>query len=444
MAVLGLASTGAFAAPANSQAGMSLQNDTFWQSIIHHNQDNASGVQMLQTGKNAISGMVSTQLANRSKRSGYAKNTATSKNANGNTSFSLHTAELYFDARPVQNVDVHVAMDYDNNFLDPSNTSTTNMFFPEANVTLTHGNMWATAGRQYGNFGSTQHHSITTPVTEDFSNMNQTGVTLGYAMRNTGLYGDVFIYNGVAVGVLSDTTPTVGGNTTQRDINNYNNSKNSVHGYSAEVGFAQKQGSNALFGNNGMNAALSFISNIQDTITFGTSLNKSASNAGGPASFKKAVPAFALHGDYTQGAFSVDADYVIVNKMKDTGMYFGKANSASLRAAMPAAYTLQAVYGFTTSGQHNNYVTLGFGGTQDAAGLTPFGSNFTMPKNRILVNYKYDMMKNVSVAVEYDMDTDYNKKESSKYTTDVAPIVGGTTSTGQTNSTVTARLNVAF
>jgi hypothetical protein len=197
-----------------------------------------------------------------------------------------------------------------------------------------------------------------------------------------------------------------------------------------------------------MNVALSYISNIQDAITFVASMNNHATAAGQSqvkqVYIKNAIPAASLHADYTQGAFSIDADYVMVNKMKNTGFVYYKAGTSDKaaieKAAMPSAYNLQAVYGFTTMGQHKNYVTLGFGGTQDALGFTPFGGSFNMPKDRILVNYKYDLMKNVSVEAEYDMDADYGKKHKADYTskTNVA------TGTGYSNDTITARLNVAF
>lgn len=414
MAVLGLVSTGAFAAPATAKAMKNSNSDqAFWNAVVDRNQDNAYFVTP-QPGQVKVTGEVDTRLAHTSK--GGANNNANLGYAAGKskTAFDLHSAEVYLDAglpsvmlagNPL-NTMVHVALshDYDNTannlngkevttITSASIDSTAKMFFPEAYAMMTYEHLFAKVGRQYVNFGSVDHDSISTPLTEVLSNTNETGVTLGL-MNLYGFYGDVSFYNGAFYG----DSP-----------NDIRDNKNKVHGFAAELGYAMKNN------NYHFNAYVDYISNMADVDALNYDLANAKLIAGNTSlNTTDKVPGVAVHGDFTMQAgadssFTVMGDYVTATKK------FNKADwMFNNDGAKPQAYGVEGDYTFL---KHHT-ITLGFQGSKQAAGVQLVGADLTatntfpMPKTRLLAGYTYDLNKYVSFGAEYTNDKDYGTSDT--------------------------------
>ena len=412
MVVLGVVSTGAFAAPAKAMKGSTDQ--AFWQGVVDRNQDNAYMVTGLRPGQMKVTGELKTDLTYNKKggvndagNKGYAADKSATK-------LSLNTAELYFDYKLNNFAKAHVAVDYDyNNVLGSSNfNNKKEFFFPEAYVTLSNDNLFAKVGRQYLNFGSTSHDSISTPVTQALSQTDTTAVTVGVYNLN-GFYIDGALFNGVAEGKTADK---------------YAKSANNLHGYTLEAGYAM----NAADYN--FNLYVDYLSNMGNVAVVNAYVNNTLSTT----SVKK-LPAVALHGDFTTGPFTVKANYVMATKKLQSVV-----GSTTTDHGKPQAYSVEGDYNFMPK----QTVTLGFEGTKQAAGLLPLGSTttsntgvitantdaFQLPKTRLLAAYSYDLAKNVTLQGEFTHDKDYGVDTTHAYKN----------GTGKSNNTVTARLKVAF
>ena len=433
MVVLGLVSTGTFAAPATAKAVKNSNTDqAFWNAVINRNQDNAYFV-MPHVGQVKVTGEVATDLKHTSKG---GENQQAAPNAGyfanqSKTGFDLHTAELYLDAGlpsvmlggNALNTMVHVGLDYDydntKNMLDGNSNALTpmnkTMFFPEAYAMMTYSHLFAKVGRQYVNFGTTMHDAITTPVTEVLSKTNKVGATLGL-MNLAGFYGDVSFYNGAVKGTTANPK-------------GINDSQNKLHGFAAELGYAMKTN------NMNFNAYVDYISNMADVtaINYNIAANKT------PRTVQDKVPGVAVHGDFAMNAgmnssFTVMADYVTATK---------KFNASELAwgtdGAKPQAYSVEGDYTFL---KHHT-VTLGFQGTRQAAGLYDVGNAgdtnaFPMPKTRLLAGYTFALNKYVSFEAEYTNDKDYGTSDIGRTTAN--PYRGS----GNTNNTVVGRIRVKF
>lgn len=427
MAVLGLISTSVFAAAqpkntANSDNTGWLNQDAYWMSIIDRNQDNAYLV-MQKAGDMKFSAYVATDLSYNSKRNGYGVGAG---NGSGKTGIDLSVAELYFDAQINPWVSAHIALDYDSDNSNGGfsvgtsdstaptiNTAygTTQAYFGEAYAMFNYNNFFAKVGRQYANFGSTAHNTISPTLTQSLSSINETGVTLG-AVSQQGFYGDVFIYQGSPYGAASTSA-------TKYDTINSNASM--LHGYTVNVGYALNQGQNAFYGNDGGNYYINYIGNMTDVTSIKSTLKTSGSTAWtAPA---QQVPGVAVHGDYATGPFQVMADYVTALSGYDSASLTYNGSGAK-----PAAYSVQATYSWNETNTQS--LTLGFDGTQQAKGITPMGSGFTLPENRFLVSYGYVPFKNVKLRLQYENAKDYGTSV--------------TNGTGDINHTVTARVQLVF
>ena len=431
MVVLGVVSTGAFAAPAKAMKGSTDQ--AFWQGVVDRNQDNAYMVTGLRPGQMKVTGEVKTDLTYNKKGgvgevnppslSGYDQSKSTTNKKGGvgevnppslsgydqsksTTKLSLNTAELYFDYKLNDFASVHVAVDHDyNNVTGSINVNKKEFFFPEAYVTLSRDNLFAKVGRQYLNFGSTSHDSITTPLTQVLSQTDTTAVTVG-AYNLSGFYVDGALFNGVKEG---------------DNVTKYTKSTNNVHGYTLEAGYAMKAA------DYNFNLYVDYLSNMANVAA--VNVYTTAVLAGDSV---KKIPGVALHGDFTTGPFTVKANYVMATKKFEAVSNTGQTTSAG----KPQAYSLEGDYHFMPA----QTVTLGFEGTKQAAGIYPFGGStatyaFQLPKTRLLAAYSYDLAKNVTLQGEFTHDKDYSGSDTNK---------SWEVGTGKSNNTVTARLKVAF
>ncbi|MSP52802.1 MAG: LbtU family siderophore porin [Gammaproteobacteria bacterium] len=404
---------------------------SFWEGIVDRNEDNANGVVLNQ--QNHISGAVSTQAGYTSKRGSTTTTTSpytdTSPNNKGNTAISLANAELYVDSEVTNWARAHVATSYGSDFTTSvSNYGTTDMFFTEAYAELNNFQqgapvwMFAKIGRQYLNFGSIQHNTITEPLTDDLALSNATAITVGAIAKN-GLYGNFYGYNGSPYGTGNTySSPAV------------TDSSNTIHGWGAEVGYAMGNATQ------GLNVYADYIANITDTLSFADNIGYYAKGSTTWTSIypDKKRPGFALHANYNKGPFGVIADYVGMVSAFDQDIYSYNGQGANL-----SAYALEADY--TLSTQQAQMISLGYQGSGNAVQFYGLGNTFSMPKSRVIAGYKYTFTSNVNMKFEYMYDKDYVKS-------DVATSGTGTTSStissfpgsDGSNNTVLARLNVMF
>jgi hypothetical protein len=439
MAVLGVISTAAMA-DAGQAAPFNQGNDSnaFWSSIVNRNQDNAYAV-TLQPGQTKVTAEIATDLSYNSHRAGYSSKGG---NGNGRTGFGLSVAELYFDAQVNQWAGVHVAADFDNNTADngvstgnsntsaptvDANFSKQQIFFSEAYASFNYQNMFAKVGRQYANFGSTSHSSISTPFTQTLSSLEDTGITFGATnVLVDGLYADAFIYNGTPYG--SYTTGGFSGN----DYSTVYNNGSQIHGYTLEAGYALNKGANAFYGSNGGNYYLNYIANMTDATFMRynlTNISSSSNNTWTPP--KSEVPGLALHADYATGPFQVLVDYATA-----LGSYDKTQLSFNGDGTKPSAYSLQANYSWNETNPQT--ATIGYEGTMQTLGLTNLGT--ALPQSRLLVAYGYQVLKNVKARLEYAHDTDYGTGD---YYTNPSQTTRAS-GTGNSSDSLTARLQVVF
>lgn len=396
MALLGIVSTGAFAAN-TADTGHAVANvgNTFWQGVVNRNEDNNGSTPQLSNGQSKLTGELKTDVYHSSKRTNFSEG---GTNADGKTRFNLDTAELYFDSQLNNMTSAHVALDYDG-----SNT------LSEAFATMTHGMFYVKAGLQYLNFGSVMHDSIITPITQELTESDTTAVSLG-AMNISGFYANVALFNGAAYGATGSDQLA--------------EKQNNINGMQAELGYAMNQGMNPFYNYNGLNVYLDYMNDLADTNAI------SALKTAASAQFTEQHPGIAFHAGYATGPFQVYVDYVMSSK-KFTEF---KVDGSD---ADPYAYNVEADYSFRQ--RYIQTVTLNFGGSKDLPGLTDnaaYGPT-VMPKTRMGVTYGIRLNKNVSLQAEYANEKDYGTG------TTTTPAVTNTP-TGNAANIFVGRLKVAF
>ena len=325
MLVLGVISTGAIAASAEATnadaaattvdtAKAAAADATFWKSIIDRNIDSNGFNNAAANDKLSLSGLVKVRAESGVNR----HNTDLRK-----ITLEESAEELYVDAPVNEYTTAHMALSrgwnstinnlngekYTVSGSDQEKDKT--LYISEAYVKMNYNNFFAKVGQQALNFGSTSHHSISTPLTQTLSNTNQLAITVG--MQNLkGFYADGSMYKGAATTTVDHDT------------------KKDVIGYTIDLGYAiynDKYSSNVY---------VDYISNMADVNEINFDLAKLLKDAGRTATYKK-TPGVALHGDVTMGPWSLLADYVVSAKKFDKGdsEYNGEA-------ARPQAYNIEA------------------------------------------------------------------------------------------------------
>jgi len=424
MAILGLVSTSAFAAPAGGakhSRNWNQKEKDFYMSIMNRNQDNNGTLMMnhLRNGESKLTGKIYTEFQHNDRGGENSNGDTGFASGNSTSSIDLSAAELFFDARINSITTAHVSVDYDYNVVGnqagvPSGSSLSKgFFFSEAAIEFNYGALFVNIGRQYLNFGSTMHNSITAPVTQVLSSSDQDAVTVG-AQNFGGFFIDGSVYNGTPVNSNSGTTPPP----------SLDNSSNNVHGYNVDFGYA------TLGDGYGFHLYIDYLSNMADV----TAVHGSIAPNGGNPYTENDIPAIAAHGDFIVGPFTFMADYVTATKSFDANILSTINNSLSqtgAEGAKPSAWRLEGDYHFIP-GQN---LTLGVEGTRQAQNVRELGSDFNLPESRFLAAYTIGLNRSQSVQLEgeYTNDKDYSTGTGSDN--------GGT---GNTNNTVTVRLRVGF
>ncbi len=391
MALLGLVSTGAFAATAQKVTNESANaGNDFWKSVIYRNQDNNGTMPTVAQGGFKVTGEVATDYFHSDRRSGFA-------DEKGKSGFNLHTAELYFDAQVNNMVSAHAALDYDANLPNTGTGTNSSTSLTEAYATLKQGNLFLNAGLQYLNFGSTSHDTLLVPVVEQLTTINTTSLDFGI-MNLGGFYADAALFNGAAYGT---------------DASKIKDTANKANGFTVELGYAMNQGANPFYGFNGLNAYVDYINDVADT---------NLVKATGAGALSQQHPGVALHAGYVTGPFQLTADYVTVTKAIDEY----KINNSAVK---PSAYNLEADYSWNTMNVQT--VTLALGGAKNAAGLpdnAAYGPTST-PETRVSLTYGYHLSPEVLVQGEYANEKDFST---------------GNGGTGKSANILVGRLKVAF
>ncbi len=409
-ALLGLIGTTAIAAPANEPT--LYGGGYIWNNVIDKARDSSYPVALLQEDQTSVTGILYATGNYRSKHSGYSDTTS----GNDVYNFSLATSEVYLDSQLNSWIRAHLTLTYQSNFTQGTYYPPSSLFFSEAYAVMYNGgNYYAKVGRQYINFGNYLHDSVSSTLPEQFTNINQTAITVG-AVNMNGFYANASIFNGQPYG---DTAT----------FDNAPNNQYQAHGYTAELGYMQEMAST------GYNMYVDYVDNIADNINVGNYFSPVQEGV----YMTKAVPAIAAHIDYHTGPIDVLADYFTVTDAFDVSDWsYYSAAGASATGAKPSAYSVEGSYAFNWMNKIHS-VTLGYEGSSQAVGFNG-NSGFPMPESRILAQTGVTVSPNVSMQIEYDYDTDYSKGISGAIGFESVPVEG----TGLTNSTLTARLKIFF
>jgi hypothetical protein len=338
----------------------------------------------------------------------------------------LNAAELYIDAQVADWVLVHTTFAYDTDFNNAGSyisgtgaNQPQTLFVEEGSVTLANFNespFWLTAGRQFLLFGSYKHSTVNRPITQYLSEANNVAVTVGAVqpMGELNFYGDMYTFQGVS--------PT-----------NQNPVKQQIKGFGANVGL--NKNSDVL----GYNFNAGFINNMMNNYFVGNACNPllpgitpTTCNSG----YTKKVPGLSLHFDANSGPFSLSADYVeALTSFSGQDLPSG-ANPISTTSpgAKPWAYALESTYNFPSLIRHKTYDSRVFAGFQQSgdavnvSSATVLGGYWT-PRYRYVAGYGIDLIKNLTVRIQFQHDTDYSTAQ------------GGT---GANNNAVFTDLKVVF
>lgn len=426
--MLGVVSTSVYAAPKTSQAQNSnnAQINNLTQRIqkleatINRNQDNAANDPSALLNPNWFQNIIisgefepTISFTNRDFQygqiHGYRENVSGNSNAfirnSSSTQAYLNVAELYLDAQVNNFTDLHAALDYD---YDPSvygsttsgeqPTATTpgqTMFFSEANVrfsNLANSGFYSVLGKQFFNFGSYQHDTLSTPFTEMLTKTNNIGSTIGY-VSNMGFNVDAFAFGGY----LNKRT------TLAQTKSDANIDSPSINTWGTSTGYTMQ---NQKFG---MNFHLDFLSNMAQTIYVSHAM---VTTPGYSNTYYNTIPAISAHLGLTSGPFGLAFDYVTaLKRFATTDLQTAYPDAYAPLGAKPNATNSQLNYNFNV-GSHANTTYAGYQTSHDAQHIFSQDlGGYYMPQSRVDVGDKFTIGQNVLLNVEIDHDNDYDKDD---------------------------------
>ncbi len=436
MVALGLASTAAHALPrkpqsVNTKVSSLTARVNALESIVKRNQDNAANdpKSLLDSDwyKNiTISGEFQPVLGFNNRSNLDTQNrTNTTFLRNEHTTFAtMNTMELYIDGQVNSFTKVHAGLDYDNNWdnysvLDTNGTEIfvpgRELFFSEANIQFSNfakSGLYATLGKQFFNFGSYQHDSITTPLTEMLSKTNGVGATTGYVSKN-GFNVDGYLFGG-ALGKRSDAARNQTGNAIH---------SSRLRTWGASAGYTMKS---RTFG---LSAQLGYINNMAQTIYLSHAINgqhnREAIN--NPGNFERILtyyqrtPGMSLHLDLSSGPFDLIFDYVgAMKRFAAEDLATESAVGSPAKGAKLSATFTQLDYKFRAF-RHASTAYVAYQSSEQAQGVYGIGlGGFMMPKSSMTAGYEYYLAKNTALNLEVDHYKDYK----------IANTTGGSSRTG--------------
>lgn len=248
------------------------------------------------------------------------------------------------------------------------------------------------AGRKFTSFGNYNPYPITYSLTQLLSQTDEEVLEFGYN-SNDGLHGAVYVFNGPLSGLVN-------GNADVTRINNYG----------VDIAYS------AQYDNISYNIGADYVKDIRDATFVAGQL--SGSNSRGAAGY-------ALHGDLSNGPFSLSGDYVTAGRQI---LVSGIVDSRAW------AYGLQLGYGFDSMGYASN-ASVGYQHSGDSLFLP-------IPRSRVLADYTIEVSKNAKVTLEYTHSQDHKPS---------LPLFGLATTmlchengTNNTTNTATVRIGVAI
>lgn len=463
MVALGLVSTAAHALPRKPQNVDTKVNNltkrvNALESVINRNQDNADNNPKSLLSNDwykdlTISGELEPVLSwdNRTmnyaggRRGEHGLSNAMVRNEQ-TTSVSMNTMELYLDGQVNNFTTIHAALDYDYNWdkfatinTDPvtllaSGVTAPNkeLFFSEANVrfsNLAKSGAYTVIGKQFFNFGSYQHDSINAPMTELFAKNNNVGITAGF-ISTTGFNVDAFLENGL-LDKRSDFE-RVGDDPA---LPSFTHSAR-LRTWGLNAGYAMKNR------NFGINAQLSFISNLAQNYYFAHSIYARSVNFDATPeqnqTYYQNTPGLAGHLDLSSGPFDLIFDYVgALRSFASTDLATEFSAGSEVKGARPEATFTQLAYNFRLF-QHASTAYVAYQTTKNAQAMyDSVLGGFLMPKTRTTVGYEYMLVSNTKLNLEYDHDQDYKRNVT-------GDIPDTNTGSGRTSDGVALGIDVKF
>jgi hypothetical protein len=261
-------------------------------------------------------------------------------------------------------------------------------------------------GKQFVNFGTYKLHPLTQPVTQVLTETLRNAVEAGFdtsLMGSVGLIGSLYVFdNPYKQSNKGHSVPNYGGRLGIGQTNDqlgWNLSADylynfiGVQGVAYSVGLFNSSNVNGQVGNNGFQSV-------------GTYVNR--------------VGAGALNANINSGPFTVAAHYVVALQRFNSADLTNKA-VVGANGAKPWAADLSVGYNFNYLDKGQS-VLIGYQGTEDSV-------NLFLPRQRWVVGYNVDVLKNANVGVELDHDIAYSS---------------GDGSTGNSNNEVGLRVAVKF
>jgi hypothetical protein len=278
----------------------------------------------------------------------------------------LDTLQLGIDTKANEWISGHVVFLYEEDLTEP-------MALDEASVTLGGSEetpAFFTIGQMYIPFGVYDSNMISDPFTLQLAETNQSAIQVGYSTDE--FYGSVYAFN-------CDTQKA---------------GDDQMECFGANIGMNHEDGDTSI------TLEAGYISNIADTGGLDSDTGVDEYSGG-----------YALSANIGLGDFSLIGEYI---SALDAVEYTGGSKFE------PTAYTVEATYSFTIM-EKDSIFALGYQATDELAGI--------LPETRIMGVLGTDLTENVSVALEYFWDEDYNIDD------------GGTDETAQQ---VTAQVAISF
>ncbi len=251
-------------------------------------------------------------------------------------------------------------------------------------------------GKQFQDFGRYQIHPLERTMAQVLSESLQTSAKVGFETQ-MGFHGSVYSF---------DNTLTKVGNGHTQPI------------FGALLGIDQP--SDQL----GWDLGVGYLSNMTGVNDVAYAINVFESNTPGAnivGTYGRTVGAWSAYGDINSGPFSLSARYASAAQKWDVGTMTTFFQTASGTGARPWAADITAGYAFTAWCK-NQDIYLGYQASGNAV-------NMLLPRNRWILGYDIDVVKNTTLGAELGRDQDYSN---------------GNGGSGRTTGTIGARASVKF
>ncbi|HIE02099.1 MAG TPA: LbtU family siderophore porin [Thiotrichaceae bacterium] len=245
----------------------------------------------------------------------------------------------------------------------------TDLEIDEAFITLgnfTEVPFYLAAGQLYVPFGRFESHMISDPLTLEIGEAREKAAQLGFEIE--GLYGSVYIFNGM----------------TQDDADD------KIDHYGANLGFAQETEAFSY------DVGVSYISDLADSDGLSGALEGVA-----PAGDLSQLADY----DYVNGLgahllFNIGPVSVIGEYLTALDDFNAEHLAFKGKGAEPKAWNAELGYSFNIVGKETTFA-LGYQGTDEAVAIE-------LPETRLLAGLSMGIYKNTTFSVEYAHDEDYD------------------------------------